>query len=240
MSVGCIGRLTIFNCSLSYSPAPFKRLGTSRIYRRHTNFSLESIEQTFNGQADWNKKVACTISRNGDLIHRVYLRVLLPDVTLSAPATTDHAVGFRWLNWLGHILIKSVEVEIGGQRIDKHYGEWLHIWNELTQTAGHALGYANMVGNTPDLSEVTWIQKSGTAKPNTNAELNSNNQVVIKGKYLYVPLQFWFCTSPGLALPLIALTSGQKSIRSCAFEHCASENTLWSQGLYGQTQMLVA
>lgn len=113
-----VRRLTIFTDSLSYSPAPRENLGTSRIYRRHTNFSLESIEQTFNGQADWNKKVTCTISRNGDLIHRVYLRVLLPNVTLTAPGTLNNAVAFRWLNWLGHILIKSVEVEIGGQRID--------------------------------------------------------------------------------------------------------------------------
>ena len=52
------------------------------------------------------------MSRNGDLIHRVYLRVELPEVTI--PNNT----AFRWLNWLGHILIKTVEVEIGGQRIE--------------------------------------------------------------------------------------------------------------------------
>jgi hypothetical protein len=89
---------------------------------------LESIEQTFNGQADWNKKVTCTISRNGDLIHRVYLRVLLPNVNLPVPASNG-SVGFRWLNWLGHILVKSVEVEIGGQRInvspEKHHAPML-------------------------------------------------------------------------------------------------------------------
>lgn len=88
------------------------------VYRRHTNFSLESIEQTFNGQADWNKKVTCTISRNGDLIHRVYLRVKLPDVEVKASSSDQQVVGFRWLNWIGHILVKSVEVEIGGQRIN--------------------------------------------------------------------------------------------------------------------------
>jgi hypothetical protein len=76
-----------------------------------TNFSMESIEQTFNGSADFGKKVTCTVSRNGDLIHRVYLRAELPKVTV--PAST----GFRWLNWLGHILVKNIEIEIGGQRI---------------------------------------------------------------------------------------------------------------------------
>lgn len=136
----------------------------------------------------------------------MYLRVLLPDVILNnssvysgLTAGSNNAVGFRWLNWLGHILVKTVEVEIGGQRIDKHYSEWLHIWNELTQTAGHALGYANMVGNTPDLTELAWVQK-GTTGPvvGGGAELDSNNNVTIKGKYLYIPLQFWFCRNPGL------------------------------------------
>lgn len=74
--------------------------------------AMESIEQTFNGQANWGKKVTATVSRNGDLIHRTYLRVQLPDV--SVPNNT----GFRWVNWLGHALVKTVEVEIGGQRIE--------------------------------------------------------------------------------------------------------------------------
>jgi hypothetical protein len=73
---------------------------------------MESIEQTFNGQCNWGKKVTATVSRNGDLIHRTYLRVQLPDV--SVPNNT----GFRWVNWLGHALVKTVEVEIGGQRIE--------------------------------------------------------------------------------------------------------------------------
>ena len=128
---------------------------------------MESIEQTFNGSADFGKKVTCTISRNGDLIHRMYLRVTLPSVTV--PSGT----AFRWLNWLGHILVKNVEIEIGGQRIDKHYGDWLHIWNELTQTAGHQLGYSNMVGNIPKL---TSVQKNTT----------------VASEILYVPFEFWF------------------------------------------------
>ena len=161
------------------------------IYRRHTNFSMESIEQTFNGAADFGRKVTCTISRNGDLIHRVYLRAELPDVTVPASASSTTRNGFRWTNWMGHALIKTVEIEIGGQKIDKHYSEWLHIWNELTQTAGHALGYANMVGNTPDLT--------------TRKTASNTGSQVVKGKYLYIPLQFWFCRNPGLALPLIAL-----------------------------------
>jgi hypothetical protein len=159
------------------------------IYRRHTNFSIESIEQTFNGEAGFNRKVTCTISRNGDLIHRMYLRISLPEVSVPAKSGNT-STGFRWLDWIGHVLIKTVEVEIGGQRMDKHYGEWLYIWNELTQTAGHAMGYADMVGHTPDLNEIT---------------VGGSSAVTVAGKELYVPLEFWFCRNPGLALPLIAL-----------------------------------
>lgn len=162
------------------------------VYRRHTNFAMESIEQTFNGAANWGKKVTSTISRNGDLIHRVYLRVELPEVSVGPGTSSSTGNAFRWVNWLGHALVKSVEIEIGGQRIDKHYSDWLHIWNELTQTAGHQLGYANMVGNTPQLTTPTRNVGTGSAKP-------------VKSEVLYIPLQFWFCRNAGLALPLIAL-----------------------------------
>ena len=165
------------------------------VYRRHTNFSMEAIEQTFNGQADFGRKVTCTISRNGDLIHRVYLQVTLPGVvcgagadgagTGSAALTNSCSFCFRWTNYVGHVLIRSVEVEIGGQRIDRHYGDWLNIWNELTQEPGKQAGYDNMVGNT--------VALTGTGHSSTEATT------------LYVPLQFWFCRNPGLALPLIAL-----------------------------------
>lgn len=155
------------------------------VYRRYTNFAMESIEQTSNGAADFGRKMVCTVSRNGDLLHKVYLRVELPDVTVQESSS------FRWLNWVGHILLKSAEIDIGGSRIDKHYGDWLHMWNELTQTAGHQLGYANMVGNIPQLTN-----------PRTTA---AGEEKVVKGETLYIPLEFWFCRNPGLALPLIAL-----------------------------------
>lgn len=151
------------------------------VYRRYTNFAMESIEQVFNGQADFGKKVQATVNRSGDLIYRVYLQATLPEV--QCPCSESKC--FRWVNYIGHALIKSVEVEIGGQRIDKHYGDWLNIWNELTQEPGHQVGYDNMVGNT--------IFLTGTALSHTEATT------------LYIPLQFWFCRNPGLALPLIAL-----------------------------------
>ena len=149
------------------------------VYRRHTNFSIESIQQVFNGIASWGRSVTSTISRNGDLLYRMYITIKLPSVPSNG--TTQ----FRWLNWLGHIIVEQAEIEIGGQKIDRHYGHWLHIWNELTQTFGHQAGYATMVGNVPRL-----VQSSIDTTPSVT---------------LYVPLRFWFNRNVGLALPLIAL-----------------------------------
>jgi hypothetical protein len=166
---------------------------------------MESIENPFNGAPNFGKKVTCTIQRNGDLIYRMYLQATLPQVTLQ---TSDGSgAQFRWLNWPGHNIIKNVEIEIGGQRIDKHYGDWLHIWNELTQEPGKQAGYAKMVGNVPKLVN-TLVQGGencdtdcGAGAPNTSDEV----QKCAPEYTLYIPLQFWFNRHPGLALPLIAL-----------------------------------
>lgn len=158
------------------------------VYRRHTSFAIESIEQTFNGTVGFGKRVTCTVSRNGDLLTKAYLRVQLPAIRVTDTAGAP-TVDARWVDHVGHRLIKFVEVEIGGQRIDKHYGEWLQIWNELTQTTGHAMGYNLMIGHHPAYQ--TLVDKMGTW--------------TIEGGCLYIPMQFWFNRNPGLALPLIAL-----------------------------------
>jgi hypothetical protein len=155
------------------------------VYRRHTNFAMESIQQTFNGTADFGKRVSCTISRNGDLISRVYLQVDIPSVSISGSS-------FRWVDSLGHFLLNTIELQIGGQRIDFHYGDWLEIFNELTLPPGLQAGYQTMVGNTYALTTTESGDGTSTTieKPQTT---------------LYIPLQFFFCRNPGLALPLIAL-----------------------------------
>ena len=126
-------------------------------YRRHTNFAMESIEQTFNGQADFGRRVQCTVSRNGDLAYRTYLQVTLPEINQSdsSQATPNHQVFARWLDCPGEQMISMVEVEIGGQRIDRQYGDWMHIWNQLTLTSEQEDGYNKMIGNTTQLTYLT-------------------------------------------------------------------------------------
>jgi len=173
-------------------------------YRRHTNFAMESIEQTFNGQADFGRRVTCTISRNGDLAYRTYLQVTLPEVGNADSTGTTYA---RWLDCPGEQLISQVEVEIGGQRIDRQYGDWMHIWNQLTLSADQKRGYDKMIGNTTQLTYVcdpTFAAVDGPCDSNAPRQVCAP-RMALPETTLYVPLQFWYCRNPGLALPLIAL-----------------------------------
>ena len=177
-------------------------------YRRHTNFAMESIEQTFSGQADFGRRVTCTISRNGDLAYRTYLQVTLPEINQNMKNTDGGDVYARWLDFVGEQLVAQVEVEIGGQRIDRQYGDWMHIWNQLTLSKEQQSGYHKMIGNTTELTYITDPNFAGVSGPCASSSVP--NQVcaprnALPETTLYVPLQFWYCRNPGLALPLIAL-----------------------------------
>lgn len=271
------------------------------VYRRHTLFAMESVQQTFDGTADFGRKATCTISKNGDLVGPVWLEVTLPDllaydITPSPPdgnavdvsaaaaglvrddngnywqtrvgsvysnpvafrdaasgayhasatltiadesypvtqynsatdlfgAADDRAAAtatvvaatelptfpylcrsgsevpyayatpshdLRWVNSVGHALLNSVEIEIGGSRIDKHYGEWLDVWSELTEKEEKREGFWEMVGKYDDAEyDAGW----------TRAQSRSRTY--------YVPLKFCFNTMPGLYLPLVALSYHQ-------------------------------
>ena len=175
-------------------------------YRRYTNFAMESIEQTFNGQADFGRRVTCTISRNGDLAYSTYLQITLPEIGQSLVGS-DEELTARWLDYVGEQIIQSVDVEIGGQRIDKQYGDWMHIWNQLTIPASKWDGYCKMVGQTTQLTYCTDKAFAPIDGPCTAAGIAQvcAPRNALPETTLYVPLQFWFCTNPGLALPLIAL-----------------------------------
>jgi len=176
-------------------------------YRRHTNFAMESIEQTFSGQADFGRRVTCTISRNGDLAYRTYLQVTLPQIDQEMKSATG-AVYARWLDFIGEQLVAQVEVEIGGQRIDRQYGDWMHIWNQLTLSKEQQSGYHKMIGNTTALTYITdpnFANVSGPCASSGGPAQVCAPRNALPETTLYVPLQFWFCRNPGLALPLIAL-----------------------------------
>jgi len=276
------------------------------VYRRHTNFACEAIEQTFNGTPAFGSRATVPITRNGDLVTKMFLKTdvkssdtfakvhvtpsttgvyvlgtasssnagntqsitcansgygeititlgggtalsntnapvggviriqgvtnyngyyvvttvgngtvakvaaLALDATNSTNGTvTSHgnfhngagspadsgaltvataivttykdAEAFDYVDDLGYALINSVELQIGGTKIDKHYGRWMHIWSQLTKSSEQSGFYSDCINSHHE----EW----GDAT---------------QSRTLYVPLQFFCCRNDGLALPLIAL-----------------------------------
>ena len=186
------------------------------VYRRHTNFSREAIEQTINGTVSPNQSVNVTVSRNGDLIHRVYVEAEVN----AADITVDN---------VGYNQIEYAKLEIGGQQIDKLPGHWMETWAELTEPNQNGLvGCYRGIGplsnekidfndtlpyaNAADSLEAnacvrgTKLQRmagaGGVTKGNMGYTDGSKPAAVYK---INVPLPFSFCRNAGLALPLIAL-----------------------------------
>lgn len=150
------------------------------VYKRHTNFAIEAISNVFSGNPDFGKTVTCSITRNGDLLTRMYLH-------LKVKGTKHGTTDYQWAYTpnLGHAMINWVELEIGGSKIDKQYGDWMNIWHNLSRNNNHDDSFDTMIGNTDALT---------TFKKGTRAATE-----------LFVPLQFFCCRNNGLALPLIAL-----------------------------------
>jgi hypothetical protein len=154
------------------------------LYKRHTNFAVEAMRVNFTGSPVYGQRVVAVVNRNADLVWKTYVEISLPD--MQSPAT-DPVWTSGAQRRIGYLLLQQIEVEIGGQIIDRHYGEWLYLWESLTANYDTSVKLDSMVGGS----------LGGT----------STAAVSCKGRpeVLYVPLQFWFNRNPGLALPLIAL-----------------------------------
>jgi len=186
------------------------------VYRRHTNFAMESVEQTLNGNVAGGNKVTATISRNGDLVGRMYLEV--------TSASGETAVAN-----FGAACIDNVEVQIGGQQIDKHYGHWMETWAELTEPNSSCL--TTTLGNGDGTLFQELAGMGGCNQDDGNAAHS-----------LTVPLQFWFNRNPGLALPLIALQYHEvkvlttfSSVAGTGTTTVAFDAKLWADYIYLDT-----
>lgn len=183
------------------------------VYRRHTNFATESIMQSFDGLVGFGQKVSSVITRNADLMMGAYIHATLPDLLEKAHSDAPQYRYTRWIDNIGHYLVKEVSIEIGGRVIDTHYSDWLEIWAQLTVPASRMPGYRKMIGQDPlnTLGQPTGLQRDVFASSHNplvssvhSAPYRQSN-TRLKGRDIYVPLQFWFCRNPGLALPLVAL-----------------------------------
>lgn len=163
------------------------------VYKRYSNFTMEEIGRTpIEGSASFGDQVTYTIARNGDLVSNCFL-----EAEISVPGTGAGGTVKTPTDHFMERLIKSVEVEIGGQTIDKQYGLWMHIWNRLTLSDTKLKAYNYMIGS----------KGLGVESPLLTPDLNPMTSK------LNLPLQFWFCKNPGLALPLIALRYHEVKIK---------------------------
>jgi len=168
------------------------------VYRRHTNFATESILQTINGTSGAGSRVSVTVSRNGDLLKCLWVQ-FNPQNFL----TTTGAVACDF----GHALFDQLELEIGGQLIDRQYGKWLTIWRDLTEVnPTGAQGELAVAGAEPGIN-VDSLGNPSTRYQRMAFTHQSGGVSSLAGSptEAYVPMRFWFCRNPGLALPLIAL-----------------------------------
>jgi hypothetical protein len=154
------------------------------VYRRHTNFTTEPIAHFFTDKPKFGKKVTCVISRQADLIRKMHLVIVLPSIPKFKDENNDEDVikKFAWVKKIGFALIKEIEIEIGGTIIDRQFGDWLNIWNELNQPDRKEI--SKMLGDVKQLTEF------------------SNGKKMYK---LFIPLQFWFNRITGMALPTVSL-----------------------------------
>jgi Major capsid protein N-terminus/Large eukaryotic DNA virus major capsid protein len=171
------------------------------VYRRHTNFSIESILQTINGSSNPGSRVSVTISRNGDLLKNLWVQYNPNSFITAATGDVVPACDF------GHALFEQLEIEIGGQLIDRQFGKWLTVWRDLCelnptgaqgelQVAGAEPGVNVDAGGNPSTryQRMAYTHQGGGVTALTSAPTEA-----------YVPMKFWFCRNPGLAIPLIAL-----------------------------------
>lgn len=153
-----------------------------QIYRRYSPFAIEAVPIVFDGGPDFGKRLTAIIPHSGDLLSQLILEVQVP-----APYSgTTYDVS--WVNSLGHALIEEVSIEINDKQIDKQTGEFMQIWSSMTLPESRASGFAAMIGRVR----------------------GSYNETALPGALtLHIPLYFWFCRNPGLALPVLAMQRSQ-------------------------------
>ena len=157
------------------------------LYKRHTNFAMEPFRINLTGQAAWGVKHSAIIGRHADLLYSTYIEVVMPD------GSQINCTGGR----AGYNMLKYVELDIGGQVIDRLYGEWLFLWDSLTADYTTSTKLQAMVNGN--------LGTSGSITVPSTSECNAGSGRPSNPTVFYIPLYFFYTKNPGAALPLIAL-----------------------------------
>lgn len=166
------------------------------VYKRHTNFSIEPIRQLFSEVPDFGKRVTCTIDKKADLLSDIMLDIELP-------ALSEH---ISWCNGIGNFMIDYVELQLGGEPIDRVYGDMIDIWYELQTNLGVKNAYYKMIGKF----------------------ITFNNTSQTDALHLLIQLPFWFCRNIGQSLPLVSMqyTDVRIIVQFKTFDECWYKRTL--------------
>lgn len=205
------------------------------VYRRHTNFAMEQIRMPFTASnlefsTTGTRTISCRIDRYAQLLHDSYLIITLPDIWSPlkylngavAPTGYDartNSIGyeFQWIPNIGYNLIDHVNLTMNGQVIQSLRGEWLKMYSYMTHDANKRKTVDQMVGNVPQIYDPAHAyDRNGqyphaiapTALP-TTAPQTRVPEPSIRSRQLVIPLHFWFCENPGLALPLVSLQNSE-------------------------------
>lgn len=205
------------------------------VYRKHTNFAMEQIRMPFTSSnlefsATGTRTISCRIDRYAQLLHDCYLVITLPDIWsplkyLSGslpPSGYDartNSIGyeFQWIPNIGYNLIDQVEITMNGQSIQTLRGEWLKMYSYLTHDANKREIVDQMVGNVPELYDPAHAYDRNGQYPHAITPINlpsaspqtKTPEPSIRSRQLVVPLHFWFCENPGMALPLVSLQNSE-------------------------------
>jgi len=205
------------------------------VYKKHTNFSMENHEITpvNNGNIGLLRNASMTyeIKRHGDLLSNMCLSFKIPAIYSS------NELKFRWVNNLGFNYIHRAYIVIAGQTIETIYGEWMNIWNELTNKDG--ISYNKLIGNIDEYTKPSTTNPKITIISNKIITLNYPSKNVltdtipsIKEREIQVPLHFWFTRNPSLALPLLKLANNEiKLVVETNLNAIESLYTVWSDKL---------
>ena len=167
-----------------------------KVYKKHTSFALETLDNTFEDVADFGGEVRCVIPRKGDLIRTIYLRVELP--ALSNNTTSN--IGYT--DSIGNAIIEYADLIIGGQIIERITGEYMEIHNQYFVSDSKQESLKALVGTT------------GKQRGLGNATTDKSG--ALYGPYprtFLVPLPFYFYRHEPLSIPLSALTRQEVEVR---------------------------
>jgi hypothetical protein len=175
------------------------------LFKRHTNFAMEPFRVNFSGQSQWGTKQTAIVGRHADLLYSTYIQVELPRNALVSGTlgTTSGSIPYAWnndQNSLGFNLVKYAEIDIGGQVIDRLYGEWMHVWSSLSKPTDQRDKLRSLLSEDCVNAGSTLLDngyENGAACGSTGRQGARN--------IFYIPLEFFFTKNPGAALPLIAL-----------------------------------